>query len=64
MSRLDTDLAHELARRVVGMVGHLLRDEEKPDLYREAFDAARQVMLKRDELLARQRKRLGLPSEG
>ena len=63
MSRLDTDLSHELARRVVGLVGHLLRDEEQLDLYREVLAAVQASFLKRDTLLARQRKRLGLPSD-
>ena len=64
MTRLDTDLSHEMARRVVGLVGHLQREEEQLDLYREVLDAAQQALLRRDTFLARQRKRLGLPSEG
>ena len=64
MTRLDTDLCHDLARQVTRLVAHLLRDEEQIELYREVLDAVRQNYLKRDTLLARQRERLGLPLEG
>ena len=63
MTRLDTDLSHTLARQLLRLFAHLLRDEEQRDAYGEILTAVQASFLTRDELAARQRKRLALPSD-
>ena len=62
MNRLDTDLSHTLARQVLRMVGHLLREEEQAEFYGQVLTAVQASFLTRDELSTRERKRLALPS--
>jgi len=62
MTRVDHDCAMATAKAVLDMVGHLLRPEEQHEFFGMVACAVRACLLKRDELLARERKRLGRPS--
>jgi hypothetical protein len=43
-------------------VGHLLREEEQKEFFGMVFTAIEACLIRRDVLLARERKRLGKPS--
>lgn len=63
MTRLDHDCAFATAKAVLDMVGHLLRPEEQKEFFGMVVTAVEACLLKRDELLARERKRLCKPSD-
>lgn len=63
MTRLDHDCAWTTAKAVLDMVGHLLREEEQREFFGEVVAAVEACLIRRDELLARERKRLGTPSD-
>ena len=63
MTRLDNDCAMATAKAVMDMVGHLLRPEEQREFFGMVRAAVEVCLMKRDELLARERKRLVRPSE-
>lgn len=63
MTRLDHDCAMAAAQAVLNMVGHLLREEEQREFHGMVVSAIEAMLIKRDELLARERKRLCRPSE-
>lgn len=63
MTRLQNDIAMAGGKAVLDMVGHLLRPEEQRELFQMAVVAFEAALLKYDELLARERKRLCKPSE-
>lgn len=63
MTRLDHDCAMATAKAVLDLVGHMLRPEEQREFFSEVVAAIGDCLLKRDELLARERKRLCKPSE-
>lgn len=62
MTRLDHDCAMATAKAVLDMVGHLLREEEQKEFFGMVVTAIEACLIKRDELLARERKWLGKPS--
>lgn len=63
MTRLDNDCAMATAKAVLDMVGHLLRPEEQREFFGMVLAAVEACLTKRDEMLARERKRLCKPSE-
>ena len=63
MTRLDNDCAMATAKAVLEMVGHLLRPEEQREFFGMVLAAVEACLMKRDEMLARERKRLWRPSE-
>lgn len=62
MTRLDHDCAWATAKAVLDMVGHLLRQEEQKEFFGMVVAAVEACLIKRDELLARERTRLAKPS--
>jgi hypothetical protein len=62
VTRLDHDCAWATAKAVLDMVGHLLREEEQKEFFSMTVAAVEACLIKRDELLARERKRLAKPS--
>ena len=63
MTRLDHDVIWPTASAILGLVGHLLREEEQREMFAETVEALSAMLARRDELLARERKRLARPSE-
>lgn len=63
MTRLDNDCCMATAKAVMDMVGHLLRPEEQRESFGQVLAAVQACLIKRDEMLARERKRLCKPSE-
>lgn len=63
MSRLDHDCVWAAAKAICEMVAPALRDEEIVELHGMVVAALEGMLLKRDELLARERRRLCKPSE-
>lgn len=63
MSKLDIDCAMATAKAVLDMVGHLLRPEEQREFYGMVVEAVQVCLLRRDELLARERRWLCNPSD-
>lgn len=62
MHRALTELNHRLARRALGRVAHLLREEEHRDAFDEFYAAFRDELLRYEVQRERMRQRLG-PSE-
>lgn len=63
MTRLDHDCAMATAKAVLGMVAHLLRPEEQAEFFGMACEAVKAGLTRRDELLARECRRLCKPGD-
>jgi hypothetical protein len=63
MTRLDHDCVMAAAQAVLDMVAHLLRPEEQKEFFGMVFSALEAMLIKRDELLKRERQRLCKPSD-
>lgn len=63
MTRLDHDCAMAAAQAILDTIDHLLRPEEQQEFFGMTFTALEAMLIKRDELLKRERQRLGKPSE-
>lgn len=63
MTRLDHDVCMAAAKAVLDTVAHLLRPEEQREFFDAVFTTLEAALLRRDEMLARERRRLGKPSE-
>ena len=62
MTRLEMDLVMAASGRIVATVGHHPREEEKLEMFGIVKDIIAECLLRRAELLARERKRLGKPT--
>ncbi|MDY3554984.1 hypothetical protein R5W24_004116 [Gemmata sp. JC717] len=63
MTRHDNECAMSAARAVLGLVAHLLRPEEQKEFFGEVYEAVKNCLLVREEMLRRERARLGKPSD-
>ncbi|MDY3551483.1 hypothetical protein R5W24_000559 [Gemmata sp. JC717] len=63
MNRLDHDVCMAAAQAITEMVAPLLREEEIREFFNLAFGTLEAMLIKRDELLKRERQRLGRPSD-
>lgn len=61
MRRHDNECALAVAAAAVRLVVHLLPEDEQKGFFGKVFDAAKAALIRRDELIARERKRLGRP---
>ena len=60
-TRLDGDISRATATRIVAMVSHLLREEEVREFFCQVKEVIDACLVRRDELLSRERQRLGKP---
>ena len=63
MTRLDHDCVWAAAKAITEMVAPALREEEISELFGMVTAALEGMLVKRDEMLARERKRLAKSSE-
>ena len=63
MTRLDHDEAMRATAAILDVFAHLLRPEDYARFFGAVFEAVKTCLLTRDELRARERKRLGKPAE-
>lgn len=63
LTRLDHDCAMGAATAITEMVAHLLRPEEQKEFFGMVFTAVEAMLIRRDEMLKRERQRLGRPSD-
>lgn len=63
MTRVNHDCAWATAKAILDMVGHLLREEERREFFGLVVTEVEACLVKRDELLKRERARLGRSHE-
>ena len=63
MTRLDHDCVMATATVILQAVQHMLWPEEQREYFGIIFAALEACLIRRDEMLARERKRLGKPSD-
>ena len=63
LTRLDHDVCMAAAKAILDPVAHMLRPEEQHEFFGMTFTALEAMLIRRDELLKRERQRLGKPSD-